>query len=155
LAGAEFNDVGCCDSTVLKGHRGYSLQLVEADAASGARVQVQDCARLFDEGAMAVAEGDYLRAILRARFRELVDEMEAHTAEFEILAELEAEAAELLVVVSVDGVQRSHASERLKDVRAPDVASMDDCIDVAKGGGEPRINVTVGVGDEADQHGEA
>ena len=66
----------------------------------------------------------------------------------------EPEAAELLVVVAIDSVYRGDSSERFEDVRAADVTGMDDRVDVDKGGWEPRVNVSVRVGDHADKHGQ-
>ncbi len=106
LAGAEFDDVRSRDGTVFDVHGGYRLKFVEAYPPGGARVDIENRASLFNARAVAVAEHDHLSAIVWSGMRELMDEMEAHAAEFEILAELKSQTAKSLVVVAVDGVQR-------------------------------------------------
>ena len=80
LARPELDDVRFRDDAVLDRDGGYGLQFVETDPSGGARVEIEDGAAELDEGSVAVAEHDYLCAIVRAGTRELVDNMEAHAA---------------------------------------------------------------------------
>ena len=65
----------------------------------------------------------------------------------------EAARHERAVHVAVHGDDRRYRLEALDDVEGADVAGVEDAFDAAEDVGESRVEVAVGVGDEADEHG--
>jgi hypothetical protein len=152
LTSPNFDNTSLSDSTPRNPYERDRLQAMEASPAGRSRIHEQHTRPVFHERPVAVPEHDDQRAGLGTGVRQLMYEVEPHTAEIEVLVQPEPECVLLLVIVAVDRIHRRHISECIKHVHAANVTRMHDRVDTCERCRKTRIDVAVCIRDDPDQH---
>lgn len=125
---------------------------MEAPASRRAGVEKETPLAPFHQWAMAVPEDDGARPGRRPCIFEFMDEVQAAARKIHLPACRQAESAQGRVVVAPNGVDGGDAAQPFEDGHAADIAGMEDSLDPIEGRQQPRVQVAMSVGDDADQH---
>jgi uncharacterized membrane protein YeaQ/YmgE (transglycosylase-associated protein family) len=125
---------------------------VKAGASGRAWVEIEDAVAPLGELPVAVSKDDNAGVGRWLRHRQLMDDMHPKAGEGEVEMQRQGEAVRRAVVVAAYGVYGRQPCQLFEDLSAADIAGVDNRLNAGKRREQPRVDVAMGVRDDANEH---